>query len=113
MSEGNWNVVKYDVHRSFGMESFEETHEVLMLSLLQSLHLLFPVGADEVLDGDNFTRRRLSNSHGDETIKLELVDFPKALPRRFVFDPHILMRSDLGISGLGKDEFLRTSSCLN
>lgn len=113
MSEGNWNVVKYDVHRSFGMESFEETHEVLMLSLLQSLHLLFSVGADEVLDGDNFTRRRLSNSHSDETIKLELVDFLKALPRRFVFDPHILMRSDPGISGLGKDEFLRTSSCLN
>lgn len=81
MSEGNWNVVKYDMHRPFGMEGFEKTQEVLMLSLLQSLHLLVSVGPEEALDGDEFARRRLSNGHSDEAIKLELVDFLKALPR--------------------------------
>ncbi len=113
MSEGNRNVVKYDMYRSCEMEGFEETHDVLILGMLQFVHLLVPIGADEVLDGDKLVRRRPSNGHSDETIKLELVDFLKALPGRFLFWSHVLVRADVSINGLRKDEILRTSSCLN
>ena len=113
MREGDWNIVKYDIYRSFEIEGFEKGYKVLISDLLQSLYLLVAIRIGEILNGNELARRRLSNGYGDETIKLELVDFLKALLRRFVFDPHILMRSDPGISGLGKDGFLRTSSCLN
>lgn len=63
-----------------------------MLGWLQSLHLLVAVGPDELLDGDDLARRRLSNGHSDQAIKLELVDFLKALPRRFVLHLHVFMR---------------------
>lgn len=113
MREGDGDVVKYDMYSSFEMEGFEESHKVLMLGLLQSLHLLVAIRPQEALDSDKLARRRLSNGHSNVTIKLELVDFLKALPRRFIFDPHVLMGSNPGISGLGKDKFLRTGSCLN
>ena len=61
------------------MEGFKKSHKVLVLGLLQSLHFLVAVRPNEILDGDEFARTRVSNGHGDGTIKLELVDLLKAL----------------------------------
>ena len=79
MSEGNKNIIKYDIYRLFGVEGFEEADEVLILGLLQSLHFLVSIRADEVFYGNKLAKRRLSNSYCDKTVKLELVDFLKAL----------------------------------
>lgn len=84
-----------------------------MLNLLQSLYLLFFIEVDEIFNDNNFIRKRLSNSYSNKIIKLKLVDFLKIISRRFVFDSYIFMRSDLGISDLGKNEFLETSFYLN
>ena len=113
MREGDWNVIKYDIYRSFGIKGFEKSYKVLISGLLQSLYLLFAIRPNKIFDGNELIRRRLSNSYGNKTIKLKLVDFPKALLRRFRFNPYIFIRSDPGISGFKKDKFFRTSSYRN
>ena len=95
------------------MKNFEVIYEILILNLLQFFHLLFFIGADEILDNNNFTKRRLSNNHNDEIIKFKFVDFPKVLLRRFVFDSHIFIQSNPDINGFEKDDFFKTSFYLN
>lgn len=113
MGERDRDVFKYDIHRPLGLEGFEKTLKVLILGLLQSLQLLVSIGPNEVLDGYNLARRRLSSGHGNEAIELELVDFLQTVPRRFVLQLHVRIRSNPGINGLGKEKILGTSSCLN